>query len=194
MKAWASPRSPLAPCAALATPCPNTQRVLGVYVCPSDGGSELNYYKGQFAKSNYRGIMGSITQPTGYYQVPNNGIIYLNSCITASDITDGTSYTMIVGECSLNFQNPMRYGAIWAGMRGTDSEGTIWISDGAWWINSSPQYCIDGQEPQAFGSRHPGGALFLFADGSVHFLNKNIDGPTLEHLAARNDGQPVSGF
>ena len=63
-----------------------------------------------------------------------------------------------------------------------------------WWINSDPLYRINGTAPQAFGSRHPGGAHFAFADGSVHFLQESIDGQTLERLACRNDGQPVGSF
>jgi prepilin-type N-terminal cleavage/methylation domain-containing protein/prepilin-type processing-associated H-X9-DG protein len=178
---------------AFAQPCPNTQMSLSVFVCPSDGGPALNSDKGQFAKSNYRGIMGNIAQPTVAFGVANNGIVYLNSCISTGDITDGTSNTLLVGECSLS-ATPVHYGALWAGMRGSDSDGVIWVSDTMWWIDSSPDYCINGHQPQAFGSKHPGGATFLFADASVHFLSESINGQTLEWLAARNDGNSVSGF
>ncbi len=63
-----------------------------------------------------------------------------------------------------------------------------------WWVDSDPLYRINGRAVQAFSSRHPGGAHFLFADGSVHFLQESIDGQTLEHLACRNDGLPTGNF
>ena len=44
-----------------------------------------------------------------------------------------------------------------------------------------------------FKSRHPGGANFVFADGSTHFLNDSIDYVTYQRLGARNDGEPT-GF
>ena len=53
---------------------------------------------------------------------------------------------------------------------------------------------INGEGLEAFGSSHPCGACFCFADGSVHFLPAEIDGTTLERLAARNDGMPVADF
>jgi prepilin-type processing-associated H-X9-DG protein len=55
-------------------------------------------------------------------------------------------------------------------------------------------YCINGQAVQAFSSRHPGGTHFLFADGSVHFLQASIDGQTLVALAGRNDGLPIGNY
>jgi prepilin-type processing-associated H-X9-DG protein len=45
---------------------------------------------------------------------------------------------------------------------------------------------------EGFKSRHPGGANFAFADGSVRFLNQNIDHQTYQYLGCRNDGQAVS--
>jgi len=45
-----------------------------------------------------------------------------------------------------------------------------------------------------FRSLHPGGANFVFVDGSVHFLSESIDHKTYQHLGCRNDGHPVSGY
>ena len=183
-----------------ASPCTATQTSLSVFVCPSDNGPALNASKSLFAKSNYRGITGS--QPTTLTQtydqdIGQNGVIYLNSCISTAAITDGTSNTLAVGECSLDPRGQTYVGAIWAGMRGSISTGTnsaIYDSDAMWGIDSDPLYRINGQAPQAFSSRHPGGAHFVFADGSVHFLLESIDGQTLERLACRNDGLPVGNY
>jgi hypothetical protein len=74
------------------------------------------------------------------------------------------------------------------------AQEAIMISDAMWWINSDPNWCINGIGLQAFGSNHPGGASFCFTDGSIHFLRSEIDGTTLENLAARNDGMPVGNY
>jgi prepilin-type N-terminal cleavage/methylation domain-containing protein/prepilin-type processing-associated H-X9-DG protein len=181
--------------ASMAPPSPATQTPLSVFTCPSDTGPALNASKGGHAKSNYRAILGSQGSTTDNYTTITtaNGVFYLNSCTTTTAITDGTSVTLAVGECSLDPTGQTYIGTLWAGMRGSDSQ-YVYTSDAMWWINSDPLYCINGTAPQAFSSRHPGGAHFVFADGSVHFLQESIDGQTLERLACRNDGQPVGSF
>lgn len=42
-------------------------------------------------------------------------------------------------------------------------------------------------------SEHPGGLHSLYADGSVHWINENIDYVPWLYLNARNDGTPVAG-
>jgi prepilin-type N-terminal cleavage/methylation domain-containing protein/prepilin-type processing-associated H-X9-DG protein len=43
-----------------------------------------------------------------------------------------------------------------------------------------------------FKSMHPGGAQFVFVDGSVHFLPETIDYRTYNYLGGRRDGNAVS--
>ncbi len=82
--------------------------------------------------------------------------------IPISAITDGTSQTILVGE------SPEAIHAIWIGVRN--------VSDQSAPINTpatfAPQYVFFdfGQE---ISSYHDGGALALFADGSVHFLSED---------------------
>jgi len=45
----------------------------------------------------------------------------------------------------------------------------------------------------SFRSTHPGGCNFLFADGSVKFLNENVALPTYKALGSRNGGEPIGG-
>ena len=59
-----------------------------------------------------------------------------------------------------------------------------------WWIDE-PASQINGTTRQAFGSRHAGGAYFVFCDGSVRFFPENTNVATLRFLAGRSDGTPV---
>ncbi len=190
--------------AQLAPATADTQQPMSLFICPSDLGNLLNDQKGLHGKSNYRGVMGNIALLTSDYPtaMSENGVIFLNSNISTGQITDGSSQTLIVGECTLSGLDPDHNGAIWAGMRGSipnpdptsNSQETIMDSDVMWWINRDPYWCINGVGIQAFGSNHPDGAGFCFADGSVHFLRTEIDGTTLENLAARNDGMMVGNY
>ena len=61
---------------------------------------------------------------------------------------------------------------------------------------------MDGNEPRAargFSSDHPGGANFLFCDGSVRFVSETIErnnwssvDTTWEKLCAMADGKPLN--
>ena len=76
----------------------------------------------------------------------------------------------------------------------SSANDAVYMSDTTWWVNSDPAYCINGRADQAVGSNHPGGAQFLFCDGSVHFLRQNIEGQVLDCLAARNDGMSLGDY
>jgi len=58
------------------------------------------------------------------------------------------------------------------------------------WVNSPA--CLDlGQF--GFRSKHPGGANFLFGDGSVKFIKQTVDKNTYRALGTRDKGEVVSG-
>jgi prepilin-type N-terminal cleavage/methylation domain-containing protein/prepilin-type processing-associated H-X9-DG protein len=65
--------------------------------------------------------------------------------------------------------------------------GTPQFGNSVGWLNTCPNL---GQ--LGFRSRHPGGANFLFGDGSVRFLKETISLPTYRALATRAMGEIVS--
>jgi prepilin-type processing-associated H-X9-DG protein len=87
---------------------------------------------------------------------------------TLQGVTDGTSNTIMAGEAVNNFK-------AWG-------DPTNW-RDTSLGINRSPN---------GFGSPAPGGANFLFVDGSVHFLKNTIDPHVLKALSTPAGGEAVS--
>jgi prepilin-type N-terminal cleavage/methylation domain-containing protein/prepilin-type processing-associated H-X9-DG protein len=182
-----------------------TQTVVAIYRCPSDMGADLNPARLNFATCNYRAIIGAwsalnppdprFTPPNYFYGsfVPDmdlGGVMFQNSKIRISWIKDGTSNTFAVGECILALEQG-KWAGIWAGMTGThtriDGGVGVFISDVMWWMDEKTA-TINGTAPQAFSSRHDGGAFFGFCDGSVRFFRDGLDPTIAMALAGRDDG------
>lgn len=118
---------------------------------------------------------------------PNNGLFYNASHVSESDITDGLSHTLAIGERAW-FQGS----STWVGtanLRGRAAGGSaVCLGRVYWRINAIPdppgillqpgdQQKVrgDSNARAAFGSYHPGGANFVFADGQARFLAETID-------------------
>ncbi len=169
-----------------AQPTVFTQTSLAIYRCPSDLGPAVNDYRYDHATANYRAVCGPNGAGVDFVtNADGGGAMWQNSRVTPLDVTDGTSNTLAIGECAYD---AIHWAAIWAGMVGVDN-GSVMVSCVMWQIDNGG---INGVEPQAFSSRHPGGAYFCFCDGSVRFFPDDADVQTLKWLAGRNDGQVVA--
>lgn len=178
------------------------QTRLAVYRCPTDPTADLNSQRGDFGTMNYSANFGPVAPPRwlhnglsafwpGQAPTPSTtfGLAFLNSLVRVSDIRDGTSNTILIGERSATSG-----AAIWMGVRGNEFENDQ-VTD------CSPGHEINANEA-AFSSRHGGGAHFLFCDGTVRFLSERIEsGPgeeremkTYQKLSHRSDGNPVGNF
>jgi prepilin-type processing-associated H-X9-DG protein len=167
-------------------------------LCPSDGSlpdpAQLRY-GGTYllALSSYAGNAGTYpTSNTGAGKKPSLvGPFYINSATRLTDITDGTSNTLLFGERSrLNLTT-------------TSSSEAL----GAWaWVNdfsledmtmntSAVMEGILTHDLNQFGSQHNGGqgANFAMADGSVKFVLKSIDILTYQYLSTQSGGEPLDG-
>jgi prepilin-type N-terminal cleavage/methylation domain-containing protein/prepilin-type processing-associated H-X9-DG protein len=189
------------------------------YRCPSDAYDNVNN-----PPSNYGMSMGNQTMPgrsCTLYDPPSGGNMFGDGPVghgsTAnpqeisgvfsryqwsakmSDATDGTSTTIAIGEITPDCGDHHRGGwynanALWTattapinfptcpgvppGFAGTDGCN----ADGNW------------QTSQGFKSKHPGGAQFVFCDGSVHFLGDAVEYRTYQGLGARRDGNPIGQY
>src|SRR5262249_40673511 len=83
-------------------PTPLTQTRLEVFIRPSDTGPDLNVLKRNHAKSNYRGVCGPSLPELFVPDTDYGGVLFHNSRIRITDIVDGTSTTLALGECTLD--------------------------------------------------------------------------------------------
>jgi prepilin-type processing-associated H-X9-DG protein len=120
------------------------------------------------AKSNYPGNAGD--NATGY---PQAGIFDQDSNVKITDITDGSSNTLLVGERD-SLGN--RYAALVCGETRTGTIHTTSRAVVAWteFQMMTGKGGTTGTPDQAFGSQHPGGANFCLCDGSVRFISQNV--------------------
>ena len=130
--------------------------------------------------------------------------------VRLSDVTDGTTNTIFIGETLVEFCEFQRFGSSpgWAGYN-TVSQGQT-IQPINYRIDRSSQTVFNrdcsvgcpGGDPLrgimnwhvtwGFKSNHSGGANFCFVDGSVHFLRGTIDHRLYQYLGCRHDGQVAS--
>ncbi|MBI1249832.1 DUF1559 domain-containing protein [bacterium] len=110
-----------------------------------------------------------------------------------SDITDGTSNTLAVGDKRLRADKMLDY-------QGDDNEGwsSGWDHDVVRRTDRAPlrDPFGGGSGDGRFGGLHPGGFNGLMVDGSVHFISFTVQccgtNTTFYKLGHKSDGQPVT--
>jgi prepilin-type processing-associated H-X9-DG protein len=197
-----------------ATVLSTCQTPLAVFMCPSDVWPNQTP-NGSYAKSNYLGCMGWDPTPTARggaatwanWTNPNggtmNGILrQANSnnatwVTTIASISDGTSNTVLVGEVTESFTWPANSQnfSIWAG------GNPLYAGQGRQWnhlrlmdVNYPVNLTMvnNANSDRTFRSKHPGGANFLFADGTVRFISDSVNTAVYQALGTRNGGEVVS--
>jgi hypothetical protein len=182
--------------------------------CPAPvtgiAGSEQCWNGGDPQLADYVGISGAYPDPSnrasqsnydgGWYSA--SGVLPPFLCTRLSDINDGTSNVMMVGE-NADFtlvganKADLRsnyYGA-WGGF-------TYWAwSTGIVTIRYSPN--IQGTPAGAvhtweanlpLRSAHPGSVNILLGDASTRSISQTIDFTVLTNLATRDDGRPIGDY
>ena len=188
---------------------PNEQYLrtnIPAYICPSAQGlpgmRPGTGVSANWAYSTYRGCMGAFdtnpkTNPDPNPTNPNiprvpNGMLYSNSAVKFSDIRDGTTNTIVLGDSLYGF---------WADslsccVRVWDDVDHPDLWDAYWTFTPNPQptniLLIPPttnviQQYFSFGSGHGSNiAIFGMADGSTKQISKTIDKNVFKAISTRN--------
>jgi prepilin-type N-terminal cleavage/methylation domain-containing protein len=113
-----------------------------------------------------------------------------------SDVTDGLSSTIFIGEVMADCSGHVRVGWShsnkWGGFTQIPINYNSCAPDLASAGGNGCKALCNWNTEVGFKSRHPGGAHFVFGDGSVHFLADSIDHWTYQRLGDRRDGIPAT--
>ena len=131
-------------------------------------------------RSNYSGCFGSTEIEDS--PLKGNGVFFANSEIRLSDIRDGASNTIMIGE------RTNEIGAVsWVGMVPEVDEPFARVVATADHAPNGP----DGHF-EDFRSSHPSGINVTLVDGSTHFINDNIDDAAWAAAATRSGRDKTS--
>jgi prepilin-type N-terminal cleavage/methylation domain-containing protein/prepilin-type processing-associated H-X9-DG protein len=191
-----------------------TSTELPVFICPSGSGevSTLRSFSDPVAqmynrdsgigKSNYVACIGVTTNGGALASDPGGAFVYKDEK-KMGNIIDGTSNTILIGERAVKIATNDE--VTWLGTPKSVGNGAHGKR-----VMGSAQYVINPIPTQttatvfSFSSLHTGGANFVLADGSVHFISDTIEFKwhasdrtqwgVFQKLAHREDGFPVDAF
>ena len=165
-----------------------------------------------------RGDEDGYIDPVGWSGAVNvDGVMHVASKVRFGEITDGTSNTFLIGErwyllvtwatgarsaSSATPTEPEKYSTLYS-TKNIDRRyppnpdfnvvGYYKSHDNDY---DRPEMPAGASKTMAindfpFASFHPGGVHFLYADGSIHFIDDNIDLDVYLYMASMNDGQVI---
>lgn len=190
-----------------------TNREPGTYAQPMFLCASAPRPEGQFKAAHYAGVAGEVNtndawdlEDTRCGDVRRNGLLFPDSRVRMSHITDGTAHTLLVGERTYIFRDWL-VGGDWVGSAPNYTKVCMGsVKNIVYPLNASHDefgYHLEDRNVPAGGSRsmlhndlefaslHPGGVQFVLADGSVQWLADDMTLPVLYAMASRN-GEELS--
>lgn len=186
---------------------------LEIFVCPASGVPDAlhdisidNWHVMERAPSTYLGCASGLKvyDTDGSFEALD-GMFFNHSSVTAGEVIDGLSNTILVGEAFPEFAtSPTRETQSPNGPKdhwyiGSDDVDLGNGTDHSEQLGSTglPINAIrsDGKrEELAFGSAHGGGCQVVFGDGHVVFVNEAVNFDTWRRLGQRADGEILGDY
>jgi prepilin-type N-terminal cleavage/methylation domain-containing protein/prepilin-type processing-associated H-X9-DG protein len=173
--------------------------VLPLYICPSDyvPRQVITYSTYFFGINSYFGNAGTKAWASPLASVSLNGVLYYNSSVTITRITDGTSNTFLAGE---RYSKDPNYTS---GQLLEDTRGWAWnnynsgqdiLGDTAYLPNTGvgTNGMSNNDRRTNFSSGHTQGVNFAYCDGSVRFIRNSLSLTDFQRVSVPNDGNPAT--
>jgi prepilin-type processing-associated H-X9-DG protein len=171
-----------------------------VIQCPVDPRASQIWTDGSdtAALTSYLGV-------TGTNQFAYDGILHVNARVKLTDVTDGTSNTVMVGERPPSDDLYWGWWLAGSGDWPIFSAGDCLLGVSETDPNNQPEYVPEFYRPGEvndpdqrhrwhFWSLHSGGANWLLADGSVRFISYAAGKNILPAMATRAGGEVVPDY
>jgi prepilin-type N-terminal cleavage/methylation domain-containing protein/prepilin-type processing-associated H-X9-DG protein len=172
--------------------CRGVKERIEIFVCPSDTSQAMSdvYAPVRAATSSYALVQGSRGPDvaTRVAKFDNNGMFLYVTRRQVRQVEDGLSQTALLGEVVLSdtweSSNTWSYALVNADcLRSTANP-----------LNTRPGAGITLERQNgAFGSQHPGGAVFCFADGHVRFVAEGLDRDLYQALSTIDGSEGTPG-
>ena len=146
------------------------------------------------SSSDYVGVFG-VSEPG----INGEGIFYRNSRVSMKDVRDGSAQTFLVGERTHTYCQATWVGSVTGALlyppAGSPASPEMQVAAGMT-LGHTQEGAPNAPDIECnnFSSRHTGGAHFVFVDGHVQFISKNISRLTFQALSTRNGGESIGEF
>jgi prepilin-type N-terminal cleavage/methylation domain-containing protein len=186
---------------------------VSIFECPSDGQFEPlvdipDKYSDtvicQVAGSNYVASAGTVRPTCKLCRDKFDGMFGRNRKIKVKELQDGLSKTLAIGERASHWSRATLWGVVPSSKVVDNQQPELYAAGPAYVLGTTfhdgfniessedMEHATMGTLAEAFGSRHPGGAFFMFADAGVRFVWDDTD-PAIMNALSTRDGRPHSG-